>query len=250
MDTPARDLLLIRELRLDLLLTCPILKRREFPPPSKKMTVDSLMADFLLERLAAEPLAERQKTPKSWTAPTTVLIRLPVPLPVVFEAGENSMKTLLGFVETPEVPHIVVYDQVCHVLTKFHNEKVIVGKFALVAVTGGDEKIEEMATANDAVLLKGKDLISRNGQTRDFAIFVMSNNWTQESERKIRNELTEIYERVKLWKCKKCKIPFRDLHPCPLGGKHEATDQRILISSFQISGMTLGSVIKDNRIPR
>jgi hypothetical protein len=251
MDTPARDLLLRPDARLDLLLKCPNMKGREFPEPSRRLKVHALLADFLVEFLAVEPVCPF-RAPKQFKQPTTVMLKLPVPLPVVFENFRDEAErgvTVLGFVNTAEVSHNEVFDQVSLFLTRFHAETVVIVMFKQVKLTGcTDEQLKEIESAVDAVILKSPDVLSQDEQTRDFALFIMSADWTQDAthrlgRQKLDQALTKLFEELELWRCRKCRTPYRGTQPCPEGGKHEPA--KGLISTFQIREVGMETAFRD-----
>jgi hypothetical protein len=251
MDTPARDLLLRTDARLDLLLKCPNMKCRDFPEPSRRLKVHALLADFLVEFLAVDPVSPF-RAPKQFKQPTTVMLKLPVPLPVVFENFRDESErgvTVLGFVNTAEVSHNEVFDQVSLFLTRFHVEAVVIGVFKQVKSTGCiDEPLKEIESGLDVVILKSPDVFSPDEQTRDFTLFIMSADWTQDAayrlaRQKLDQALNKLFEELELWRCRKCRSPYRGTQPCPEGGKHEAAKGPI--STLQIREVGMETAFRD-----
>jgi hypothetical protein len=251
MDTPAGHLLLRTDARLDLLLKCPNMKRREFPEPSRRLKVHGLLADFLVEFLAVDAVSPF-RAPKQFKQPTAVMLKLPVPLPVVFENFRDESKrgvTVLGFVDTAEVSHNDVFNQVSLFLTRFHAEAVVIGAFRQVKLTGcSDEQLKEIECGLDVVILKSPDVLSPDEQTRDFTLFITSSDWSQDAAHRLGRQrldqaLSKLFEELELWRCRKCRSPFRGTQPCREGGKHDAAKGPI--STFQIREVGMETAFRD-----
>jgi hypothetical protein len=243
--------LLNGDLRLDLLLRPPV-RVPENARPLFAIMVHSLLADFLIEFLAVD-VFQPTKTPKRFVNAVTVMMKLPVPIPVVFEAARNARKTQIGFVDTPVIRDEEIKAQIDRLLKEFYWDSVLEFEVSDVDVCGFEmERIQQIAAENNVRILKSEDRCDDLGVVRSFFMYVMGRNWSEEV---VKREIEGLYKECVLCRCRMCKGLFNvnrgeDCRGQKLGsvylkakeGVHEAAVDG-MVSEFVVSKVGISELV-------
>jgi hypothetical protein len=197
-ETPDSAFFTMRKLRLDLLVLGPV---DQWPTGEVqlKKNVPRLFADFLIECLATEPL-EPHRTPKNVEQQVKVWLKVPVPLPVLFEPSEKPNCRLLSFADTPLVSAKEIWDQVNCVLNKLNRERIValrVSDFSRACSGFGMEELDALAVRENVDILKGPEILSE--KSASFVLYVRG-----DLAGGARSRLSASFEKGKLRRCKHC----------------------------------------------
>ena len=210
-DEDEEQLMKRHELRLDLLLR-PVMKTPELARQVSMLNVPSVLVDFLLDILADQlrdvPL--RGHTPKEFGEPTLIMIKLPAPLPVVFQKSEKPRNTKLGFIDTPHVRAVDIEKQVSAVLSSLSKQRYFEIEFTGMAMVGFTEpELERVGKDCDMIILKTPDIYDEQTETRSFALIALAKDPSEKNVAKLQQHITEMFEPAQLYLCRKCKLAVR-----------------------------------------
>ena len=205
-----RELMKIPNLYLGLTLY-PILKARPEASPKYAMDVPAIYIDFLLETLSVtQPIVDPFHTPKRFTQPMPIMVRLPTPLPIIFSPSKQPNHVTLGFFDTPIILASDIQTIVTNTLNNLAFTEIFEAKFTNVDSECGftDDQLLELSEKLEVDLLKTEDKHEINEKTRSFSIIMLKNQWTPSKTQAVQSALKELLDEAYLHLCKKCHDPF------------------------------------------
>ena len=210
-DEDEEQLMRHPELRLDLLLR-PVMKTPELTRQVSLLNVPSILVDFVLDLLADQPrdVPLRGHTPKEFGEPMLIMIKLPAPLPVVFQKSEKPRNTKLGFIDTPYVRAADIEKQIGAVLSSLSKEQYFEIEFTGMAMTGFTEpELERVGKDCDMTILKTPDVYDEQTGTRSFFLIALAKDPSDKNLAKLQQHIAEMFEPAQLYLCRKCKLAVR-----------------------------------------
>ncbi|OHT03772.1 hypothetical protein TRFO_01428 [Tritrichomonas foetus] len=209
MTTDERELMKIPKLYLCLTLY-PILKANDVVP-TIAIDVPQIYADFLLEALSVtQPVVNAFHTPKIFTQPTTIMVRLPTPLPLVFSQSSKPNYVTIGFVDTTIIDAKSIRNIVSDTLNSLAKTEIFDAKFEKIDADCGftDDQLIDLCDVLNVDLLKTDDIIDPDGKTRSFSILIMIQKWSLAQNDETSRELRTLFDEADMAVCKKCHEPF------------------------------------------
>lgn len=244
-----RELMKIPNISLDLILY-PVLKDNA-NSPQHLLNVPQIFIDFLLETLSvSQPVVNHLHTPKIFSEPTKILVRLPTPLPITFLSKSPGI-VQLGFFDTSVASASRIQEIVNRTLDNLALTEVLNVQFEYMNKDIGftDEELMDFADDLQIELLKTDDIIDENG-TRSFSILILIPRWSKTPYGAIEQRLNKLFEDATMVICKKCheiydgKTNLDCVGPKASGltiqvkgGKHEPEG---IISKLRIDKIELG----------
>lgn len=205
-DEDEEKLLAHPGLRLDLLLRS-VPKAPEVIRPVALMNVPTVLVDLMLEILGdPKRVPSHLHTPKQFVEPEVIMMKLPLPLPVVFEKSEKPRNTMLGFIDTSSVRATDIQKQVSVVLNTLSRCEFFEIELERMSFTGfTDAELDDLQRACQMVILKTPDVYDPETETRSFKLIAMSKEASPENDAKLRDKLFAMFEASQLFMCKKCR---------------------------------------------
>ena len=136
------------------------------------------------------------------------MLKLPVPLPVIFQPSAKPKRVMLGFVDTLHVRANEVQKQVNLVLNNFAKEEVMVLDFEYMDRNSFTEAdIRKLASEHSVMILKTPEVYDAQTNTKAFRLIAMSKEWGDKAKT-FKDELSNLFKKAEVGLCRKCKCPF------------------------------------------
>jgi hypothetical protein len=186
--------------------------------PVRLMNVPSLLAEFFIEAFAVDhPRAPRHHSPKDFTRPTLISIRLPEPIPMSFESRDPG-KIQFGFFHTDFETAEELQRRVSAVLSSIAQRRMLVAQFENVDLHNfPDAAIAAVARDLDLCVLRKSTALDEESECHSFILKIMMCHWTPEKDAAVRAELARIEQRARIAECTECRMWYcpADNGTCP-----------------------------------
>jgi hypothetical protein len=186
--------------------------------PVRLMNVPSLLAEFFIEAFAVDhPRAQRHHTPKDFTRPTVIGVRLPEPILMSFASPEPG-KIQFGFFHTDFETAEEFQRRVSGVLSSIAQRRMLIAQFDNVDLQNfPDAAVAAIARDLDLCMLRKSTGVDEDSECHSFVLKVMMSHWTPEKDAAVRDELARLEERARIAECADCRMWYcpADNGTCP-----------------------------------
>jgi hypothetical protein len=179
------------------------------------LNVPSLIADFLIERLATDqPAVLRHCAPKVFRAPALLHLRFPVAVPVLLSSPEPR-KTRLGFFDSAVESAADLERRLLRLLSVLSRRRMLTAEFRSVDALAGPDPARLSATLELPVLRIECDADPAT-ETRTFVLRLLPPRWSDSHRLELERALQRSFTDAEVLLCPRCRCLFcrRDQCDC------------------------------------
>jgi hypothetical protein len=213
-DAPLDKLRAIPELGLDLLDRPPLLEFARFysQTPQRLMKLPRFIGDAFIEAFSINQPAATAHLENKALGKVGLEIKLPVPIPVLFDGETEPGKWFFGFYDTPLLSAADVEQRVSSALNTFAHREMLVAEFGRIDLPseGGfsSEKLDDFARRWDVVVLKSEGQIDQTFECRSYTLKIIKMHWSPEKEQGVKKELLGLFDQYRIAYCSVCGLVY------------------------------------------